>query len=72
VHRENPSGSFEFLTPATTDNVETAKNFKLWTELNFLAGVELLRLTCIVKDTPRRTFSCRLRRNAGVTHCNRN
>jgi len=25
--------------------VETAKNFKLWTELNFLAGVELLRVT---------------------------
>jgi hypothetical protein len=45
VHRKNPSSSFEFLTSATTDNVETAKNFKLWTELNFLAGVELLRLT---------------------------
>jgi hypothetical protein len=30
-----PRISVEFLTPATTDNVETGKNFKLWTELNF-------------------------------------
>jgi hypothetical protein len=42
---EKSLGSVEFLTPATTDNVETAKNFELWTELNFLEDVELLRLT---------------------------
>jgi hypothetical protein len=36
-----PRNSVEFLTPATTDNVESAKNFKLWTELNFWKGVEL-------------------------------
>jgi hypothetical protein len=44
VHRKSPSVLVEFLTLATTDNVENAKDFKLWTELNFLAGVELLRL----------------------------
>jgi hypothetical protein len=35
-----PRNPVEFLTPATTDNVESAKNFKLWTELNFLKGLE--------------------------------
>jgi len=36
-----PRNSVEFLTPATTNNVETPKNFKLWTELNFLQRMEL-------------------------------
>jgi len=40
---EKSLDSVEFLNPATTDNVETAKNFRLWTELNFLARLELLR-----------------------------
>jgi hypothetical protein len=73
VHRENPSGSFEFLTSATTDNVETAKNFKLWTELNFLAGVELLRLTlhCQRHAAPHGDFLPTAPKS-GVTHCNRN
>jgi hypothetical protein len=40
---ESPSILIEFLTPATSDNVETAKNFKLWTELNFLNAPELFQ-----------------------------
>jgi hypothetical protein len=32
---------FEFAHPATTDNVGTRENFKLWRELNFAVRREL-------------------------------
>jgi hypothetical protein len=49
---ESPSISAEFPHPATTNNVESAKNFKLWMELNFLKPWNFCRWRSIVTDTP--------------------
>jgi hypothetical protein len=51
VHRK----SLDFCLiphPATTDNVESGKNFELWMELNFLRPWNFCRRRSIDTDTP--------------------
>jgi hypothetical protein len=66
-------GYVEFLTPGDYRQRRNREKFQIMDGTNFLDRVELLRPALHwYRHAAPRGDPCRLRQNAGVTHCNRN